>query len=93
MAFTLEEEEEIQSCKTVFQGCWRQTQASSPLRASRYFSVSRVFGFVLFFSRDGPAVSQALQAVWLPDISSLVKVQNHPINNYQESIYSIARHQ
>lgn len=66
MAFTLEEEEEIQSCKTVFQGCWRQTQASSPLRASRYFSVSRVFGFVLFFSRDGPAVSQALQAVWLP---------------------------
>lgn len=59
MAFILEQGEEIQSCKIVVRCCWRQMAAC--WRVSRYSSVS-----CALVSKEGPAVSQALEAVCFP---------------------------
>lgn len=64
MAFILEQGEEIQSCKIVVRCCWRQRNGSL-LRVSRYSSVS-----CALLSKDRPAVSQALEAVWFHFIGS-----------------------
>lgn len=60
MTFILEQGEEIQSGKIVLRCCWRQRNGSLP-RVSRYSSVS-----CAFLCKEGPAVSQALEAVWFP---------------------------
>lgn len=56
MAFGPEEEEEMQSCKTVFQ-C-RRAAHREPAGTFQYL--------MAFFSRDGPALSQ--ESVWFPEI-------------------------